>query len=267
MCVNEFNIVIYINDIVNGELVMLEQGQFWRNKALRDHIAVVDNKLAPTIVFTNSTYLNVYTKRWEKGNIWIYKDRIVYVGDRYPELTEGTEVIDCTGQYIVPGYIEPHAHPHHLYNPESFACYVAKTGTTSLINDNLRLVSLLGIERASLLIEDLHCLPVSMFLWVRYDSQSMIRDESETFDTDTVLSWLSNPSVVQGGELTSWPQLLEGDDRLLYWIQETKRLHKRVEGHFPGASENTLTKLKLLGASADHEAITGEEVKIGRAHV
>src|SRR5699024_1924806 len=41
--------------------------------------------------------------------------------------------------------------------------------------------------------------------------------------------------------------------------QETKRLKKRVEGHFPGASENTLTKLKLLGASADHESMTGED--------
>src|SRR5690606_36234079 len=32
------------------------------------------------------------------------------------------------------------------------------------------------------------------------------------------------------------------------------------EGHFPGASVDTLTKLKLLGASADHESMTGEEV-------
>ena len=47
---------------------------------------------------------------------------------------------------------------------------------------------------------------------------------------------------------------------MLYWIQETKRLNKRVEGHFPGASVDTLTKLKLLGASADHESMTGEEV-------
>src|SRR5699024_9473687 len=55
-------------------------------------------------------------------------------------------------------------------------------------------------------------------------------------------------------------QLLQGNDRLLYWIQETKRMKKRVEGHFPGASKDTLTKLKLLGADADHEAMNGKEV-------
>lgn len=239
---------------------MLEHGQFWRNKALREHIAVVEDKISPTILFKNSTYLNVYTKRWEKGNIWIYKDRIVYVGERLPEKIDKTEIIDCTGQYIVPGYIEPHSHPFFLYNPESLAYFAAKYGTTTLINDNLRLISLLDNEKAFAFIEDMHRLPISSFWWGRYDSQSMLREEDVFLNTEAISSWLLNPSVVQGGELTAWPQLLAGDDRLLYWIQETKRINKRVEGHFPGASENTLTKLKLLGASADHESMDGEEV-------
>src|SRR5690625_5435151 len=107
---------------------------------------------------------------------------------------------------------------------------------------------------------------MSKFWRRRYDSKSKLMDDEEKFNTYDILSWVNHPSVIQGGELSAWPQLLNGDDRLLYWIQETKRLRKRVEGHFPGASEDTLTKLKLLGASADHEAITGEEViKIGRA--
>ncbi len=46
---------------------------------------------------------------------------------------------------------------------------------------------------------------------------------------------------------------------MLHWVQETKRLHKKVEGHFPGASETTLAKLKLLGTDCDHEAMTGQE--------
>lgn len=70
---------------------------------------------------------------------------------------------------------------------------------------------------------------------------------------------MDHESVVQGGELTSWPSLLAGDDRLLYWIQEAKRLGKPIEGHLPGASEKTLTKMKLLGISAEHEAMTGQE--------
>lgn len=239
---------------------MLEQGQFWRNRELREHVAIVDNKLAPSILFKNSTYLNVFTKTWLQANIWVYKDRIIYVGNRLPKNTNGTEIIDCTGQYLVPGYIEPHAHPFQLYNPEELAFHAAKFGTTTLVNDNIRLLSLFDQKKAVSIMEEFHKLPVSMFWWGRYDSQSKLRDEETKFNTNDILTWMSHPAVIQGGELTSWPQLLEGDDRLLYWIQETKRQKKRVEGHFPGASENTLTKLKLLGASADHEAMTGEEV-------
>src|SRR5699024_4319027 len=102
--------------------------------------------------------------------------------------------------------------------------------------------------------------PFTMYWWGRYDSQSKLMDENKLFNTNDVISWLNHSSVIQGGELTAWPKLLQGDDRLLYWIQETKRLRKRVEGHFPGASAETLTKLKLLGASGDHEAINAEEV-------
>ena len=239
---------------------MLEQGQFWRNRELREHVAVIENKLAPTIVFQNSTYLNMHTKTWMKANIWVYKDRIVYVGDRMPANIDNTEIIECTGQYLVPGYIEPHAHPFILYNPEALALYAAKFGTTTLINDNLRLLSLFDKKKAFTIIENFHKMAVSMFWWGRYDSQSMLQDADETYHTDNILSWLNHPAVIQGGELTSWPQLLAGDDRLLYWIQETKRLKKRVEGHLPGASIDTLTKLKLLGTSGDHEAMTGDDI-------
>src|SRR5699024_10364972 len=85
---------------------MLEHGQFWRNKALREHVAVVDDKLAPTIVLENCTYLNVFTKKWLKANIWIYRDRIVYVWERMPANTNRTEIMECTGQYVVPDYIK-----------------------------------------------------------------------------------------------------------------------------------------------------------------
>ena len=238
---------------------MLENGQFWRNRELREHVAVVDHKIAPTIVFKNSTYLNVFTRKWLQAHIWIYKDRIIYVGNKLPENTDGSEIIDCTGQYLVPGYIEPHSHPFQLYNPEELAHHGAKFGTTTLINDNNQVLSLIDRQKAFDLLKDFDQLPVSMFWWARYDSQSMMHKEEDIFNMSDILAWINHPSVVQGGELTSWPQLLAGDDRLLYWIQETKKRKKRVEGHFPGASESTLTKLKLLGATADHESMTGEE--------
>ncbi|OZU87783.1 adenosine deaminase [Virgibacillus indicus] len=238
----------------------MENGYYWRNRELRQQVSVIDGTDAPTLLLKNSTYLNVYTKQWLKANIWIANDRIVYVGENLPENLDGTEIIDCEGQYLVPGYIEPHAHPFQLYNPEELANHAARFGTTTLINDNLMWHFLLDKKKAFSMIEDFSKSPVSMFWWARFDSQTTLQDEESLFNTEEVLKWINHPSVVQGGELTSWPSLLAGDDRLLYWIQETKRQGKPVEGHLPGASEKTLTKMKLLGVSADHESMTGEEV-------
>ncbi|WP_138417850.1 adenine deaminase C-terminal domain-containing protein [Aquibacillus sediminis] len=232
----------------------------WRNRELREHTAVINGTIAPTIVIKNATYLNVFLKKWMQANIWIYQDRIVYVGERLPDNNANTETVDVEGKFVVPGYIEPHAHPFQLYNPHELAKYAAQTGTTTLINDNLTWIFLTNQKKAFTLLDDFMELPVSMYWWARFDSQTKSNYEQEYFENGVVLDWLNHPAVVQGGELTSWPQVLRGDDHVLYWMQETRRLGKPVEGHFPGASEKTLLKMKLLGTSSDHEAMTGEEV-------
>ncbi|OEH93395.1 adenine deaminase [Bacillus solimangrovi] len=239
---------------------MPDSNYYWRNKQLRDHINVLDGLIAPTIVLRNATYLNAALKKWMEANIWIYDDRIVYVGQQFPENSVGTEIIDCKGQYIVPGYIEPHAHPFQLYNPHTFAEYASQTGTTTLVNDNLMLILNLQKKKAFSLMDQLDKGPVSMYWWCRYDPQTEIQDEEEIFSYANMKEWLEHKSVLQGGEMTAWPKVLAGDDLMLHWMQETKRLRKPIEGHFPGASEKTLTKMKLLGADCDHEAMTGEEV-------
>lgn len=232
----------------------------WRNKQIREQLAVINGKKAPTLFLKNVTYLNQALRKWVQSNIWIYKDRIVYVGNEHPELLDETEVVDCRDYFIVPGYIEPHAHPFQLYNPHTFAQYASMGGTTTMINDNLSLMMHLPKRKAFSLIEKMNELPTTQYWWCRFDPQTEIDGEESVFSHADVKSWLENDSVLQGGELTGWPKLLEGDDLLLHWVQETKRLRKPVEGHFPGASEKTLTRMKLIGTDSDHEAMTGEDV-------
>ncbi|WP_417898197.1 adenine deaminase C-terminal domain-containing protein [Bacillus haimaensis] len=240
---------------------MHEQKYRWKSKKLREHVAVVDGKKEPSIVLTNATYLNVHLKAWLQANIWIYEDRIIYVGDNMPEHTQHTEVVDCTNQYLVPGYIEPHVHPFQLYNPLSFAQYASKSGTTTFVNDNLMLILQLSKKKAFSFIEEMNKTAATMYWWCRFDAQTEIQQEDAIFTTPAMKDWLNHPSVLQGGELTAWPKLMAGDDLLLHWIQEAKVRNKPVEGHFPGASEKTLTKMKLLGIDSDHEAMTGADVE------
>jgi adenine deaminase len=239
---------------------MLEQRYRWKNKHLRMHVSVLDGKTSPTILLKNALYLNQTFRQWMRANIWIYEDRIVYVGENLPPLLEDCDIIDCTDQILVPGYIEPHAHPYQLYNPHTLAAYASQFGTTTLINDNMSLIMNLRKKEAFTLLKDLRSIPTTMFWWCRFDSQTEILNEEDVFSHSNIKSWLEHDAVLQGGELTGWPKLLDGDDMMLHWIQEAKRMRKQIEGHFPGASEKTLAKMMLLGADSDHEAMTGEEV-------
>jgi adenine deaminase len=239
---------------------MLEQRYRWKNKHLRLHVSVLDGKTSPTILLKNALYLNQTFRKWLRANIWIYEDRIVYVGENLPTHLENCEIIDCTNEILVPGYIEPHAHPFQLYNPLTIAAYASQFGTTTMINDNMALILHLKKREAFSLLKDLRSIPTTMFWWSRFDSQTEILNEEEIFSHSNVKSWLEHDAVLQGGELTGWPKLLDGDDMMLHWIQEAKRMRKQIEGHFPGASEKTLAKMMLLGADSDHEAMTGEDV-------
>jgi adenine deaminase len=239
---------------------MLEQRYRWKNKNIREHVDVLDGKRAPTILLKNAKYLNQVFRQWMRANIWIYDDRIVYVGEKLPENVKDCEIIDCTNEVLVPGYIEPHAHPFQLYNPQTLATYASKLGTTTLINDNMALVLQQNKKDAFSLLAELRNHPATLYWWCRFDGQTEIMDEESYFSNSNIKAWLEHDAVLQGGELTGWPKLLDGDDMMLHWIQEAKRMRKQVEGHFPGASEKTLAKMMLFGADCDHESMNGQDI-------
>lgn len=232
----------------------------WKINEIRRQVAVIDGKQSPNLVLTNVRYLHSLFKQWLTGNIWILNDRIVYVGKEMPANLEGTEIVDLTGKTVVSGYIEPHVHPTQLYNPYSFANYSAQLGTTTFISDNLTFFLMLKTEKAFSLLKELKKLPFSFYWWTRFDSQTELEHEEEFFDNATIMEWLSRNDVLLGGELTGWPRIIQGDDQMLYWLQMAKCKGKKIEGHFPGASERTLARMKLFGADGDHEAMTVEEV-------
>ena len=57
------------------------------------------------LVLKNGNVLNVFTEEVLKADVAICGDTIVGVGEY-----EGKEEIDCTGKYLVPGFIDAHMH-------------------------------------------------------------------------------------------------------------------------------------------------------------
>lgn len=238
----------------------------WGHTEIKDQLQIIDGKKAPDIVIINAEYLHSIYKKWVTGNIWVSGDRIVYVGREMPAMTVGTEIVDAAGKKIVPGYIEPHVHPFQLYNPQTFADYASRLGTTTFISDNLILFMSIDNETSFTILDQLKDLPFSFYWWARFDSQTVLQNEAELFNLESIKQWLERPEVLLGGELTGWPRLMGGDPNLFASVNVAKLAGKKIEGHLPGASERTLTRMRLLGIDGDHEAMTVEEVEARLLH-
>jgi adenine deaminase len=227
-------------------------------------IEVAMGNKPPTLVIRGGQVLNVFTGRLERKDVALAGKRIAWVGEYSQSglLADGdVPVLDAEGMILVPGYIEPHSHPFQLYNPLTLAEKVGSLGTTTLVHDNLFFFTAMELDDCLGLIEALDHSPVKHFWWARWDAQTLLSGGNERlFDVDRVRKMMSHPRVVQAGELTDWLPLLNGDLSMTEWVLETRNRGIRVEGHAPGASFRTLSRLAAAGVTGDHESITAEEV-------
>lgn len=225
------------------------------------HLIAVGRKERPaTVWIKDGMVANLYTGELERLQIALHGRRIAYIGPKEPKVDEETTIIDASQYTLVPGYIEPHAHPFQIYNPVTFADYIMQKGTTTCINDNIMFYGLLSMDEWVRLMEELSRHPVKMLWWCRLESQSSQKELIDKFQLPNIAKLLDHPLVIQGGELTQWIHLLQGDGEMAEKIAILKEKGKRLEGHAPGASLETLNLLAAAGITSDHEAITAEEV-------
>lgn len=225
----------------------------------KELIHVAKGQVKADVYFQGGTVCNVYSGEWIQTNVALKGRRIAYVGQSVSMIGENTRVIDAKGQYLVPGYIEPHAHPFQLYNPFTLAQFALIHGTTVLVNDNLMLYLTMPHERLEEFFREAGEWPVKMMWWARLDPQTSAPETEARFAPEHIRRLLDNPYVVQAGELTAWPRLFTGDDELALNLLQTSYVGKKIEGHLPGASVETLAAMTAAGVTACHEAMTGEE--------
>lgn len=220
-------------------------------------IRVSRRKAPATMWIKGANVLNVYTKEWQKLHVYTAGERIAYVGEQEPMVDQDTERIEATGQYLVPGYIEPHAHPFQWYNPYSLADFALQRGTTMLVSDTMMLMNL-PMEQVERIMESLASHPVKQFFWGRLDPQT--GKDHPHFTKQGLARMLEHPLVIQGGELTNWHGVLHESEEILFGLKLTGDLGKRMEGHHPGASAETLNTAAAAGITACHEGITAHDL-------
>lgn len=203
--------------------------------------------------------LNVYTGETYPANVAIRGERIAYVGTRDDMVGAGTEIIDAAGRTLVPGYIEPHAHPWNLATPAALARHVLPLGTTTIFGDTLTVYELGGLRGFETVAAALARAPLKFYWLIRPHGQSRTKDEGRRFPVAAIRRMLGNPWAAAVGEVTRWPDVLAGRRDVLERLGLAAAAGKRIEGHTAGASTEKLPALAAAGISSDHEPITAQE--------
>ena len=211
----------------------------------------------------NGSLVNVYSGEiLEKQDVATSGRRIAYVGPPTRNIDPGAEVIDAGGAYLLPGYIDPHAHVDFFANPSSLTPHLLASGTTSLMADPHEAVGALGLEGLEMLVELTKDLPLKFYFSVPVATPPLPSLEGEPILSLTQIeSCLVRPEIRAISEVTSWVRLISCDADLLSKFELAERHERRIEGHTTGAPYQKLDALAAAGLTSCHEAIHAREAR------
>lgn len=226
-------------------------------------IEVALGKREAELYIHNGNLVNVYSgELLEKQDIAISGRRVAYVGPPAENILRGAEVIDARGAYLLPGFIDAHAHVDFFANPLSLTPHLLLSGTTSVMADPHEAVGALGSAGLEMLIEMTRDLPVKFYFSVPVATPPLPQVEGEPILTLTeVESLLVRPEIRAISEVTPWARLISGDADLLAKFDLAERHSRRIEGHTTGAPFRKLEALAAAGLTSCHEAINAREAR------
>lgn len=208
----------------------------------------------------NVRLVNVCSGEVYPTDIYIQGRRIVSID---PEARlEANEVIDCGGQYALPGLIDSHMHfESTMLSPEALANLVVPKGTTTLCADLMEIANVAGEEGLRAMLTCLERLPCRMLIEVssRVPTAPGLETTGAELDAEAVGRILSWPESVALGEMDPSKILLVKDE-YLQKIQTTLAQRKIANGHAIGRMGQELNVYAGAGLSDDHECVEPEEL-------
>jgi adenine deaminase len=210
------------------------------------------------MVVKNATLVNVNSgELLENVDIAIKRGRIALVGEAGHTVGDETFMLDATGKFVAPGFLDGHVHVESsMVTLTQFAGAVLPHGTTSVFIDPHEIANVLGLKGVKLMLDEAKALPLKVFVCVPSCVPAAPKFETSgaeitVEDVKEALTW---DNVVGLGEVMSYPGVLQNDKKIHEEIQAALRANKLVEGHSDGLLKSELAAYVSAGISSCHES-------------
>ena len=208
------------------------------------------------VVLRGAQWLDVFSGAFRQGDVAIHGGIIVGVGESY----EAQQVIDATGAFVVPGWIDSHVHiESSLMTPPRFQEMVLPCGTTTALWDPHEIANVWGKDGIRWALDSSHGLDLDIFVMVPSCVPSTtpalgLETSGASLHMADLEEFVAHPRVLGLAEMMNFPGLLGGEDDILDKLMGFSG--QRRDGHCPGLTGKNLNAYGTAGIHSCHESTT-----------
>lgn len=208
------------------------------------------------LVLKHGRILNVFTEEIIEADVAVCGDMIVGVGSY-----EGIREVDCTGKYLVPGFLDAHMHiESSMVTPGELAKVLVQAGTTTIIADPHEIVNVCGTRGMDYFLRCANQALIDIFFMV---PSSVPATDVETngcgqFLASDMMKYVDHARVLGLGETMRFTECAMGERRMADKLELFSKKH--IDGHAPGITGKMAQAYRLAGVENDHECASPKEV-------
>src|SRR2546423_6569470 len=126
---------------------------------LSRRLAVARGDEPADLVVRGGSVLCVFTREWLRTDVAVVDGWIAGLGDY-----EGRDILDASGRFVVPGFIDAHMHlESSKLLVDEFARLVLPFGTTAVVADPHEIANVLGTDGVHWLLDATADLPLDVY--------------------------------------------------------------------------------------------------------
>lgn len=198
--------------------------------------AVAQGRIPADTVIRGAVLVNVCTHELQEHvDVAISQGRIALVGDASHCIGERTEVIDASGAYIAPGFLDGHIHVESsMIGVGEYARAVIPHGTTGIYMDPHEICNVLGLKGVACMAKDAERTPLKAMITTPSCVPAVpgFEDTGSFVGPEDVARTMEWDSVVGLGEMMNFPGILSSDGHAHGIVGETLKAGKIVTGHY-----------------------------------
>ncbi|MET0503263.1 MAG: adenine deaminase C-terminal domain-containing protein, partial [Candidatus Binatia bacterium] len=214
------------------------------------------------LIVTGGKLVNVYSGEILSGmEIAVIDGRICYVGPSAAHSRgDATEILDASGFYVSPGFIDAHTHIGHYCRPYEYLESYLPRGTTALVASSDELATVFGYAGVKLFLDEVEAHPLRVYSLIPMVApQDPLLCSTRSLTDIEVAAGLDDPRTLGLGEIVSWLRLTQCDEEILERILMAHQRRKIIHGHTAGARDRALCAVGAVGISSCHEPIRVED--------